>query len=265
MKRANSYKQNTKQWYAWRNKGIGASNAPTIMGNSPWCTRFQLWAEMTGLLERPEPNQYQLAAMERGKKLEPVARDLYRDWCGDVVVEADVNCEHPVYEFLRCSLDGWAELFKRVVEIKCGNKEDHKAALLKGKIPEKYVDQLMMQCLVTGAEECHYVSYYPGYDSQDPVTDLVVVVYKWDKLDLATLLVELTTFWYLVQDKQPPAIEPNDFTNVIEQIAKMQEKLGKLVKGLQTMQEYGESLKAVSRVSEYEAITVDTDGFTKVS
>jgi len=29
--------QGTPQWLAWRRAGIGASEAPVIMGLSPWC------------------------------------------------------------------------------------------------------------------------------------------------------------------------------------------------------------------------------------
>lgn len=40
--------QNTQEWEKFRLQKIGASDAPIIMGVSPWKTPFQLWLEKTG-------------------------------------------------------------------------------------------------------------------------------------------------------------------------------------------------------------------------
>ncbi len=43
--------QNTPEWHAFRRKRIGASDAPVIMGISPWKTPYQLWIEKTSGIE----------------------------------------------------------------------------------------------------------------------------------------------------------------------------------------------------------------------
>ena len=40
--------QKSEEWLDWRKKGIGSSDAPIIMGVSPWKTPFELWEEKTG-------------------------------------------------------------------------------------------------------------------------------------------------------------------------------------------------------------------------
>lgn len=40
--------QNTQEWEKFRLQKIGASDAPIIMGVSPWKTPFQLWLEKQG-------------------------------------------------------------------------------------------------------------------------------------------------------------------------------------------------------------------------
>ena len=40
--------QGTAEWLAWRTQGIGASEAPAILGENPWKSRRALLAEKTG-------------------------------------------------------------------------------------------------------------------------------------------------------------------------------------------------------------------------
>lgn len=222
LKRANKHKQNTKQWYAWRNKGLGASNAPAIMGVSPWTTRFQLWAEMTGLLPRPEANRFQIAAMERGKLLEDAVRQWYARRTG-LILEADVNAEHPDYEFLRASLDGWRDDDGIVREIKCPGEADHKTAL-SGKVPVKYIPQVQAQMMVTGAQKAEYVSF----DGKDGV---IVPVARDDQY-IAKLLTESVAFWELVQTKTPPTPTGEDLVYMAKSFGSLTEKVNQYSKGL---------------------------------
>lgn len=63
-------KQNTKEWLEWRSQGIGASDAPIIMGASPWKTPYKLWLEKTTGQSDFQGNE----ATERGHALEDSAR-----------------------------------------------------------------------------------------------------------------------------------------------------------------------------------------------
>src|SRR5258707_6935375 len=127
---------NSKQWYAWRSKGLGASDAPAILGASPWTSRFELWAYRTGLLPKPEFNAFALKAVERGNQLEPLACEVYEKMTG-LSVQKNVNCEHDQYPFIRASLDGYIESNNTILEIKCPGKIDH-AKAIEGENPDKY-------------------------------------------------------------------------------------------------------------------------------
>jgi putative phage-type endonuclease len=217
VKRANRYKQNTKDWYAWRNKGLGASNLPAVMGESPWTTPFQLWAEMTGLLPRQERNSFAVAAMERGKLLEPAVRQWYTFKTG-LVLEADVNCEHPVHEFLRASLDGWRDEDCIVREIKCPGKEDH-AKALKGRVPSKYYPQVQAQLMVTGGVSAEYVSF-DGADG-------VIVPVPRDEEYIKSLETAGVNFWHMVQTEQPPKPTARDLKALVATVSGMSDRLNK--------------------------------------
>ena len=43
-----SFEQNTNEWLSWRREGIGASDAPVIMGHSPWQKESELLLLKTG-------------------------------------------------------------------------------------------------------------------------------------------------------------------------------------------------------------------------
>lgn len=42
---------NRKEWLKARQKGIGGSDAASVLGISPWKTNVQLWEEKTGITE----------------------------------------------------------------------------------------------------------------------------------------------------------------------------------------------------------------------
>lgn len=134
---------------------IGASDAASVMGLSPWRTIDQVYDELTGL-RKPEDIS-QKPAVVYGTLCEEHIRNLVRlDLEGDYII-----MNHP-YDILRlnghpyifATLDG--ELTRRsdgakgVLEIKTGQIYDHDWAC--GQMPEHYFAQVCQQLLVTGWE-----------------------------------------------------------------------------------------------------------------
>ena len=147
--------QGTTAWLAWRRGGIGASDAPVIMGVSPWMDLDTLWLDKTGRHRRGSSN----AAMRRGQRLEPVARERYVR-ATRLPVEP-VCLEHGAHRWMRGSLDGLSSDGSVVLEIKCPGEADHGVAR-RGAVPEKYLPQLQHLLAVSGARVCHYWSYRDG-------------------------------------------------------------------------------------------------------
>ena len=63
-------------WLEFRRQGIGASDAPIILGLSSWKSPFGLYAEKTGLIEM---SQEETELLEWGKRLEPAIAGKYTD------------------------------------------------------------------------------------------------------------------------------------------------------------------------------------------
>ncbi len=219
-----SVSQNGKDWHAWRGTGLGASDAPVVMGASPWETPFGLWLNKTGLCPRPEPNEYQLAAMRRGHELEPHIRIMFEKSAGRKF--EPVSAEHDEHAFIRASFDGYNAETNELLEIKAPNKVDHAKAAA-GKVPDKYYPQLQAQFLVSGAVKGYYVSWSGVIGA--PIA--VVEVYP-DPVYQARLLEALIDFWRRVEMKMAPAVEPGELEKLAARAAKLQEQAAQVMKAL---------------------------------
>jgi len=95
-----SLNQNSNEWLEWRFRGIGASDAPIIMGRSPWKTPYKLWIEKTTGISDFSGNK----ATQRGHDLEESARQTAELELSMVFLP---KCyEHDEYPWMRASLDG---------------------------------------------------------------------------------------------------------------------------------------------------------------
>jgi len=147
--------QGTDVWREWRHKGIGASDASTIMGENQFKSAAQLLEERRG----PVQNFIQNAAMARGTELEPEARRLYVARTGKEVRPACLQSTR--FDWLRASLDGLAVNHDAVVEIKCGQSAYRKASQT-GAVPSYYYGQMQHILAVTGLNSLDFWCYWPG-------------------------------------------------------------------------------------------------------
>lgn len=144
--------QGTNDWLEFRKNKIGASDAPIIMGVSPWKDIKTLWEEKVGLKESPAPNYHQ----QRGLLLEAAARQYFYLMTGHEVFPK--VCISPTKDWMIASLDGLSKDGKVLVEIKCPGEKDH-AIALNDQIPEKYYPQLQHQLEVLNLDTAYYLSF----------------------------------------------------------------------------------------------------------
>lgn len=185
--------QGTQAWKEMRKSKIGASDAPVIMGNSPWKTPYQLWQQKLGQCG----DDYVNSAMLRGQELESHARELLEKAL-DRVFYPKV-CQDPAYEWRIASLDGITSDEKVICEIKCPGIKDHTIAC-QYSVPEKYMPQLQHIMAVTGHEKIIYASYY------EPTRDFIYFDVLRDDTYIELLTHKELEFWSRVQSKQ---LDPN--------------------------------------------------------
>ncbi len=145
--------QGTQEWLEWRRQGIGASDAPTIMGENPWKSAADLLREKcSGGTSSPN------AAMARGTALEPEARKSYETKVG--VRFAPACLQSVKHEWLRASVDGVAANGSAVVEIKCGESVYRKASTSLA-VPDYYYGQLQHILAVIHLQSIDFYCYLP--------------------------------------------------------------------------------------------------------
>jgi putative phage-type endonuclease len=173
--------QGTPDWLGWRHHGIGASDAPAVMGESPWKNPDKLLREKRGRPRSSRPN----AAMARGTRLEPEARKAYEARVG---IAVDPVClQSSAYSWMRASLDGISGDGAKLVEIKCGESAYRHTASHR-KAPDYYYGQLQHILAVTGNASIDFWCWLPGCDG------LLVPVTR-DEAYIGRLIETQQRFW----------------------------------------------------------------------
>lgn len=212
--------QNTRDWLIWRLNGIGASDAPAIMGASKYKTKLQLWDEKFNKVldeEENEPNFIQ----QKGHTIEAWARPGLEFQTG--FSWAPATFTHKEFDFIRASLDGYCPELKEAWECKFMGKDlwetlANEELKVLDRIPPQYFDQIMQQFFVSGAGSIRLTGVKEWKDENDVkqkqaytlkiINDVEVTEY------INTILVpKLFEFWKSVQDGVRP--EPAK-TDVIE-------------------------------------------------
>lgn len=221
-------KQRTDEWLEYRRSRIGSSDAPIIMGVSPWRTPHQLW------LDKLMGKELEITpAMQRGIDLEDDARKLFELMTGLIVAPTVIECEERPWQI--ASLDGMTFEKDAIVEIKCTGKNNHVIAQ-NGKVPEHYYPQLQHQLAVTGLQ----MVYYFSFDGENGV----IVKVERNEEYIANLIVKELEFYLLLVDSEPPPIGPKDMQEIDDPKWKIVvEEYIELTQQLKTCEKREEELK----------------------
>ena len=151
----NHIEQGTSEWLNWRKGVIGASDAPTIMGENPWKSPSYLLDEKLGNHKEWVGNE----ATREGSRLEDVARQKiakeFKQKLSPAIVQ---DSKDP---FLAASLDALSSKNTTIYEIKCGAKS-YALTSSTDEVPSYYVAQLQHMLMVTQLDSLFYASYRPG-------------------------------------------------------------------------------------------------------
>lgn len=135
--------QDSPEWHILRRTHLGASDAAAVCGVDPYKKPEKLFKQkMLG------EKQWVTPQMERGKKLEIVARDLLEKVNGVKLVPIVVQDTDD--EFMIASLDGYDFYNCMGVEIKCPGEKIFHEIIINRNIPKHYIYQMQHQMKVMG-------------------------------------------------------------------------------------------------------------------
>lgn len=206
-----------EEWLKERKKGIGGSDAATILGLNPYKTSIELWKEKTGkqIAEDISDKPY----VKYGTNAEEHLRELFKlDFPQyEVLHQENTIIKHPIYDFLFASLDG--QLIDKetremgILEIKTTNiLQSMQKEKWKEKIPDNYYCQILHYLNVTGYSFAILKAQLKyDYDGEIKLETRHYKILREDVQEDIKLLEEKEIeFWqeYVEKDKQPPLLLP---------------------------------------------------------
>lgn len=149
-----SVREKTDAWWEWRQRGVGSSDAATILGEKRAKSTERLLREK----QHPLKNPARTFAREQSASLERAARLAY---CVALGISVDPLCVQSLARpWQRASLDGLSADGLRVVEIKCGLGAYQRAAAHQ-RPPRHHYAQLQHILSVTGLPVIDYWCFCP--------------------------------------------------------------------------------------------------------
>jgi len=205
-----------QNWLSARTKGIGGSDAASIVGLSPFKTNVQLFEEKTG--ERKPEDISDKPYVAYGTAAEPLIRELFRLDYPEYQVDYHENriLRSTRYPFMQASLDGeLTDLDGRrgILEIKTSNMMGQLSwKKWEDRIPDNYYCQIMHYFLVTGYDfavlRAHLV-FTSGRDIRTSVRHYFIERSEVEE-DLTYLAEKEQEFWERIQTgRKPPLLLPS--------------------------------------------------------
>ena len=186
------------EWLESRQVGVTATQISSILGTNPWRTSLQVWEEKKGLAAPVEQNQ----RMRIGTLLEPAVLELAADNHGPIdrplVIPSILG--HDTENLAIASLDGLDQGGHPVEAKVTGTRWDSP--------PAHYVDQVLWQCGVVGAD-FGTLAVLRGTDYDEHHIRFDADWWEW-------ALAEAKTWWaaYVDMDQPPPASVGDDMVGM---------------------------------------------------
>ena len=213
--------QRSDEWHAWRSQGISASEAPAIVGRSPYKTIWRVWAEKTGLIAAKDlsrnPN------VIRGVINEGAARAQFEETVDDDEmaepvddsVRQEIAQKHGVTlipvcgesdenPLMRASFDGLTDT-GIPVEIKCPAQSTFLDVVMLGRESKAYNIywcQVQHQIYVAGSSKGYLYFWFEGFD--------VAFEIQRDDAFLVELVDKSMEFWAHLKNGTEPFKNPDE-------------------------------------------------------
>jgi len=185
-------------WLEARKTGIGASEVAAIFGMHPFMTARDLWLEKTG---RALPKA-ETPDMRRGRRLEPVAAELYAERTGRRLRRHPLR-RHPEHACMIASIDRQILSPTALAEIKVPRARTYMRWKREG-LPPYIVLQGQYACTVTGYPFTGFGVYSPDDD------EILTFDVEADPVVAARFLEVVPEWWerHVVRDVPPPEEAP---------------------------------------------------------
>lgn len=171
---------------------LGGSDAPVVLGVSPWKTAYQLWLEKTGQAEAPDISEVERVRF--GILLEDIVAREFMARTGMRVRRVNQRQVSKEFPWLVAQID------RRIVGggiLECKTADASRKEDWEEEIPDHYMTQVQHQLLVTGERFAYIAVLFGGNTFQ---------YFRIDRNEelIQNLKIVLCDFWNKVQTLTPP-------------------------------------------------------------
>ena len=187
----------------WK-RTMSASKVAAVVGLSPFTSRFALWHEMAGTIDRGP----QTDVMSRGHFLEPAVADWFAAQHPDWKIIPTGTWTHVEIDWATASPDRLALVPRegaRLLEIKTSTHGDEWGPSGSDQIPPGYRAQVVWSMLVTGATTAHVAALLSFLEFRE-----YVIEFDWD--EAAFLLNQAAAFMDSLDAGDAPPLDGTDST-----------------------------------------------------
>lgn len=156
--------QGTPEWFDLRLKYPLTASVAQAIGNQGKGLETLIWEKLAEKYSQADKENYSNKDLERGKELEPIAREMYELETGNKTEVVGFITNSKISKIGGASPDGFSE--DGLIEIKCFNDAKHFQMIVdseKSKIESQYIWQMQMQMLFTERKWCDFVAYNPNF------------------------------------------------------------------------------------------------------
>jgi putative phage-type endonuclease len=251
-----------EEWLILRDRGLGGSDAGTVIGVNKYKSPYSLWAEKLGLVERQSAGD----AAKWGHRLERVTAEAYAEDYNQAVVawpvilvskenpfmfaNIDFLIVDPSDEFPAGQVTDWQTIevpqnVRSILEVKTSGIASPGTAhqWSNNSIPESYALQTVHYGIVTGVTSIVFAALLPPMGLQ-------VRYLEWDEELAENLIIAEQMFWDLVESGEAPAVDGSNATEATQQAMYPRHQEGKSFEG-------GDSLAALWQ--EFNAAKAEAD------
>jgi len=192
------FEDGSDEWLAARDKGVGASDTPSILGvTGAFSSCLGIWAQKTGNAQPREIDDKLADMFHFGHKMEPLIADELREREGYEVRLEPRTLAHPSTPFIQANLDGWVQIEGIWGPLELKNTSAWAADQWTEQVPLKYQVQIQHQMYVAGAEISVAAALVGGCE------------FLWDIVErndefIGTMVEKLKTFWAMVENNEMP-------------------------------------------------------------
>lgn len=193
-------------WLAFRQSGVGSSDAAAAVGLHPYKSQLELWMEKTGRqFDDREPSRGEIltSSLHWGQVLEPLVAEHYAKHTGHRVQRVNAILQHVEHPWMLANLDREVIGNDEVQILECKTAGIYGARLWKEGVPEYVQLQVMHQLAVTGQQAADVAVLLGGHELQ-------IHRIERDEAMIAQLIALERHFWDYVESDTPPPADGTD-------------------------------------------------------